>query len=145
MANEKDNLLRAVLGCGTDDLEMLEDVHCDFYDVIEQLDGRPLQEVGFNGLMRAVVDVGIIHIRDAVDDRRRELEAIQTERELDEDEAEEYRLLGSLDPDKDIRSYHNCLETNAWFENNGKIYRTYLSDAIDSFEESTGLPLTGGD
>lgn len=145
MVTAKDDLLMTVLRCGTLDLEMLESVRYDFGEIIGQLDGLPLQEAGFNGLMRAVVDVGIIHIRDAVDDRRRELEVMQTERELDEDEAEEYRLLGSLDPDKDIRSYHNCLETNAWFENNGKIYRTYLSDAIDSFEENTGIPLTGGD
>lgn len=145
MISAKDDLLITLLGCGTLDLEMLEDVRYDFDEVIGRLDGLPIQEVGFNGLMRAVVDVGIIHIKEAVDDRICELKAAQVERELDEDEAEEYRLLGLLDPDNDIQSYHNCLDTSAWFERNGEVYRLYLEEAIDSFEENTGIPLTGGD
>lgn len=145
MQSAKDDLLMTLLGCGTLDLEMLEDVHYDFDEIIDQLDGLPVQEEGFNGLMRAVVDVGIIHIREAVDDRLCELEAAHTEREWDEYEAEEYRLLKLLDPDGDIRSYHNYLDTSAWFERRGEIYRKYLSDAIDSFEENTGITLTGGE
>ena len=92
MVNAKDDLLMTVLGCGSLDLEMLEDVHYDFDEVIGQLDGLPLQEAGFNGLMRAVVSVGIIHIREAVDDRLCELEAVHMEREWDEYEAEEYQI-----------------------------------------------------
>lgn len=141
----KENLLLTLLGCGTADLEMLDDVHYDFDEVIDQLDGMPIQEAGFNGLMRAVVSVGIIHIREAVDDRICELEAIPNERELDEDEEHELAALRALDPDDDIRSYHNCLDTSAWFERNGEIYREYLGDAIDSFEENTGICLTGGE
>jgi hypothetical protein len=145
MVSAKDNLLMTVLGCGSLDLEMLEDVHYDFGEIVDQLDGIPLQKAGFNGLMRAVVDVGIIHIQEAVGDRCCELEAVQMEREWDEDEAEEYRLIELLDPDNDIRSYHNYLDTSAWFERRGEIYREYLSEAIDSFEENTGIPLTGGE
>lgn len=141
----KENLLLTLLGCGTADLEMLDDVHYDFDEVIDQLDGMPIQEAGFNGLMRAVVSVGIIHIREAVDDRICELEAIPNERELDGDEEHELAALRALDPDDDIRSYHNCLDTSAWFEQNGEIYREYLGDAIDSFEENTGICLTGGE
>ena len=145
MVSAKDDLLMTVLRCGSLDLEMLESVRYDFDEIIGQLDGLPLQEAGFDGLMRAVVDVGIIHLREAVDDRLCELEAVHMEREWDEYEAEEYRLLELLDPDVDIQSYHNCLDTSAWFERRGEIYREYLSKAIDSFEENTGIPLTGGE
>ena len=57
MVTAKDDLLMTVLRCGTLDLEMLESVRYDFGEIIGQLDGLPLQEAGFNGLMRAVVDV----------------------------------------------------------------------------------------
>lgn len=143
MVSAKDDLLMTVLRCGTLDLEMLEGVHYDFDEIIDQLNGLPLQEAGFNGLMRAVVNVGIIHIRRAVNDRLCELEAVQMEREWDEDEAEEYQSLKMLDPDNDIQSYHNYLDTSAWFERKGEVYREYLREAVDNFVENTGIPLTG--
>lgn len=142
--NAKENLLLALLGCGTLDLDMLDDVKYDFYDIIDQLDGQPIQEAGFNGLMRAVVDVGIIHIKEALEDRLRELRWNRDNDNLSDRETEELNALEQIDPDDDIRSYHNCLDTNVWFERNGAVYRTYLSEAVDSFEENTGLCI-GGD
>ena len=53
MVTAKDDLLMTVLRCGTLDLEMLESVRYDFGEIIGQLDGLPLQEAGFNGLMLA--------------------------------------------------------------------------------------------
>lgn len=142
----KDSLLMSLLGCGSLDLKILDDVEYDFDDIIDQLDGLSLQEVGLNGLMRAVVDVGIIHIHEAVDDRICELEAILNERDLDNSEEEELRALRDLDPDRDIRSYRNYyLDTHVWFERNGSIYRRYLAEAVDDFADNTGLEIGGGE
>ena len=79
MVTAKDDLLMTVLRCGTLDLEMLESVRYDFGEIIGQLDGLPLQEAGFNGLMRAVVDVGIIHIQEALEEKLAELHGYQDE------------------------------------------------------------------
>lgn len=54
----KEYLLMPMFGCGSMDLSMLDSVGYDFDEIIDQLDGEPIQDVGFNGLMIAVVDVG---------------------------------------------------------------------------------------
>ena len=116
MMSAKDSLLLTLLGCGTLDLEMLEDIHYDFDDVIDRLDGLSIQEAGFNGLMRAVVDVGIIHIQEALEEKLAELHGYRDEGVMTEGDKQELQALEQLDPDRDIRSYHNCLDTSVWFE-----------------------------
>ena len=134
-----------MLSCGTLDLELLDRVGYDWDEVLEQLDWPDGEGFNFNRLMRAIVDVGIIHIKQAVEDRICELEAVENERELDEDEAEEMESLRRLDPDQDIEGFFNCLDTHVWFRQNGSIYRRYLSSALDSFEDNVGFFLTGGE
>ena len=139
------SLLCEMLSCGTLDLELLDRVGYDWDEVLEQLDWPDGEGFNFNRLMRAIVDVGIIHIKQAVEDRICELEAVENERELDEDEAEEMEALRRLDPDQDIEGFFNCLDTHVWFRQNGSIYRRYLSSALDSFEDNVGFFLTGGE
>lgn len=140
-SNIIDSLLRAIFDCGSMDLEMLNDVKYDFNEIIAQLDDEPLQNVGFNGFMKAVVDVGIIHLKEAIDDRICELEAIYSETDLDDEENEELAALRRLDPNCDIEAYFNCLDTHVYFRYNEKEYRSYMADAIDSFRDNTGLNL----
>lgn len=135
----KEDLLMTLLGCGSMDLAMLDDVRYDFDEIIDQLDGEPIQDVGLNGLMRAVMDVGIIHIREAVEERIQELE---DQGGLDDFEVEELEALRKLTPDDDIRSFHNYLDTHIWFETNGGIYRQYLSEALDEFTDNTGFEIS---
>ena len=139
------SLLCEMLSCGTLDLELLDRVGYDWDEVLEQLDWPDGEGFNFNRLMRAIVDVGIIHIKQAVEDRICELEAVENERELDGDEAEEMESLRRLDPDQDIEGFFNCLDTHVWFRQNGSIYRRYLSSALDSFEDNVGFFLTGGE
>ena len=139
----KDDLLMTILKCGSLDLGLIDSVGYDFCDIISQLDDMPIQEIGINGLMRAVVDFGIIQIREAVDRRICELEAIPNERELDDEEELELAALRLLAPDEDIQSYHNCIDTPVWFEHHGSLYRRYLEEAVDDFEEGTGFSIDG--
>lgn len=132
----KEDLLMTLLGCGSMDLAMLDSVGYDFDEIIDQLDGEPIQDVGFNGLMRAVVDVGIIKISEAVEEL---IQALENQGGLDDYESEELEELKKLCPDDDILSFHNCLDTHVWFEKNGNIYRQYLSEALNEFECNTGF------
>ena len=140
----QEDLLMNILRCGTLDLAMIDKVGYDFCDIHEQLEDTPIQKVGFNGLMRAVVDFGIICIREALDERIEELKGIQDNEGLDDAEDDELQALEMLDPDEDIQSYHNCIDTHVWFEHHGGIYRRYLQGAVDDFEENTGFCI-GGD
>lgn len=135
------NLLCTMLNCGSADLELLDRMGYDWDEILDQLDWP----FDFNQLLRAVVDVGIIYIKDAMWDRIIELTAIQNKRKLDEDEEEEMKALGCLDPDQDIKGFFNHRDTHVWLEQNGPVYRKYLSSALDSFEENVGFFLTGGE
>ncbi len=139
------SLLCEMLSFGILDLELLDRVGYDWDEVLEQLDWPDGEGFTFNGLMRAVVDAGIIHVKQAVNDRIGELEAVESERGLDKDERKELRDLRRLDPDQDIEGFFNCLDTHVWFQQNGAIYRRYLADALDDFEDNVGFFLTGGE
>ena len=133
---QKDELLRALLNCGSMDLSLLDNVKYSWFDVLEQLDGLSLEDLDFNNLMRAVVSVGIIETKDALFER---IEELETQSEINDDEKAELAALKTLDPDQDIEGYFNCLDTHVYFANNASVYRQYLSDAIDAFENNTGL------
>ena len=133
---QKDELLRALLNCGYMDLSLLDNVKYSWFDVLEQLDGLSLEDLDFNNLMRAVVSVGIIETKDALFER---IEELETQSEINDDEKAELAALKTLDPDQDIEGYFNCLDTHVYFANNASVYRQYLSDAIDAFENNTGL------
>ena len=78
-----------------------------------------------------------------MDDRICELEASSNEWELDADEEEELSALRALNPEEDIDSYHNFVDTHVWFENNADVYHTYMQEALDNFAEGTGFEIEG--
>ena len=143
MIDGKDALLCNLLDCGIADLSLLEDIDCDWSEVVAAAKeyGEPLQEIGFNGLMRTVVCVGLSHIQDAITTRINDLEIEEKAWGLSEDEAEELEQLCDLRPFQDIGSWHNYLDSGAYFEKHKDIYNEYLSDALEQFENETGFNL----
>lgn len=139
--SSRDLLLTALLECGTLDLCVLDRVGYDWCDVLDRAEGFGVsfEKLGFNGLMRLVVDMGIEDLATAIGDRICELEAITNERELDEDEADELEMLRLLDPEEDVNAYFNFLDTHAYLQKNQDIYRDYAQDEVKEFEENTGL------
>lgn len=151
MMKGRDYLLAELLHCGSLELKLLDDVGYDWCDIIEGYDGflhgpsrrKRVKDVGLNYVMWLVFQYGKERIDNAVSDRICELEAIPNERELDEDEEKELKALSTLNPFEDIESSQNCLDTHVWFEQNGRIYREYLSEALDEFAEGTGFEIGG--
>lgn len=131
-------LLCDILSCGSMDLKMLDDVGYAWGEVLDQVDW-PQEGPGFNDIMRAVVDLGIINIKEAIEGCIQELE---DQSGLNDFEVEKLEALRKLAPDDDIRSFHNCLDTHVWFETNGNIYRQYLSEALDEFADNTGFEIS---
>lgn len=138
-----------LLNCGILDLKLIDGVGYEWCDI---LDGEVLREMIADGgrqretlnyLMRRVVEFGVDQITTAVADRICELEAIPNERELDDDEESELEALRALNPEEDIESYHNYIDTHVWFKNNGGVYRAYLQEALDDFADGTGFEIVG--
>ena len=133
-----------MLSCGSMDLEILDRIGYGWDEILDQMDW-PRDGLDFNDVLRGAVSVGIIKLKEAIDDRICVIEAIPNERELDEDEEEELNTLRLLKPDDDIEGDFNFLATHVWFKNNGPVYRRYLSEAVDEFEDNVGFFLTGGE
>lgn len=150
MVSSREDFLMNLLNCGVLDLKLIDDVGYDWCDILdgemlgEMLSDGSRQRETLNYIMRRVVEFGIDQLTTAVADRICELEAIPNERELDVDEEEELEALHTLNPEEDIESYHNFIDTHVWFENNADVYRTYLQGALDDFAEGTGFEI-GGD
>lgn len=139
-----------LLNCSVWDLKLIDGVGYEWCDILdgetlgEMLSDGSRQRETLNYIMRRVVEFGIDQLATAVADRICKLEAIPNERELDADEEEELEALRTLNPEEDIESYHNFIDTHVWFENNAAVYRTYLQEALDDFFEGTGFEI-GGD
>lgn len=143
--NGAQSLLCEMLSCGSSDLEILDRIGYGWDEILDQMDW-PRDGLDFNDVLRAAVSVGIINIKEAVRDRVFELEATQgIHGNLEPDEAEELEALRRLRPDDDIDGDFNFLATHVWFRDNGSIYRRYLPEAVDDFEENVGFFLTGGE
>ena len=141
MTAVRDNALMALLNCGDWDLQLIDDVHYDWRDILSFHDGWDWP-ASINTLMQYVVDYGVAKLQTAISDRICELEAIPNERELDDEEEGELRSLRILNPDDDIDRYFNCvLDTHVWFANHGDVYRAYLPDALEAFADGTGLEI----
>ena len=125
----------AALRCGTLDLNLLDDIEYDWEDILDRIDWF---DYGFNDVMRAVFDLGIIDIREEVENRIFELKSFD-DRSPEEDE--ELEALSKLDPDNDFGSYHNYLDTNIWCEKHADIYHKYMWEALGTFEMRTGFQI----
>ena len=150
MVSSRENFLMNLLNCGVLDLKLIDDVGYDWCDI---LDGETLSEMLSDGsrqretlnyIMRRVVEFGIDQLTTAVADRICELEAIPNERDLDADEEAELEALRALNPEEDIESYHDYIDTHVWFASNADVYRTYLQEALSDFADGTGFEI-GGD
>lgn len=141
MIRGKDDLLMQLLNCGSLDLKLIDDVGYDFYDILEYCDGAEwVTSVGLNGVMRLVFEYGFEQIKKAINDR---IEGLENE-DLDEDGLEELSALRELNPDDDMETYHNYIDTHVWCKEHYDIYKKYLSEALDDFADGTGFEI-GGD
>lgn len=140
-----EELLTALLECGSSDLYILEDVGYDLGEIVEKLQEEGTKptlnnitdEIFMNGLFELIE-----HVNDAVEERKvRQDDTDNTaEGEAEYDRLqEEIDELESLDPEKDMKWFCNCLDTSCWLSDNEEIYRKYLSDEISRIEDNMGF------
>lgn len=138
----------ALLSCGEQDLDVLGRVRYSWEDVLSRITWEDtVQELlRFEDLMWAVVDVGVVRIKDALTEHIYDLSnRWPPDGELlDEDEAQELLFLSLLDPEHDIFSSYSHQEHKAhtWFSKNcEKVYRQYLPEVLEAFERDTGIKI----
>ena len=142
MTDFREDLLTVILDCGYGDLYLLEDCQYVLEEIIEECMAT-FGNIKINNLVRIMFDFGIRDIETARDNRICEIEAIQNERDLDDDEQEELDALRQLAPFEDICSFHNYVDTHIWLDNNEKrpVYEKHLQDAFKHFKDMTGFTI----
>lgn len=140
-----EDLLMALLECGSMDLSIIEDVGYDLGEIAEELKSEGLK-ISLNAITDMIFLKGQSELMEAVEDAIHDMEDQQTDLGDSEEDEEEYdRLqeeideLESLEPDEDVAWYCNCIDTSIWFSNNEEIYRKYLADAIGDIEDNMGF------
>lgn len=144
----RNDLCQAILDCGSLDLNILDDVEYDFYDIVERLrmEGIP---VTLDSIVTEIFLQGISDINNALSETIEETEIDLVNAKIDKDEAlineleDKLENLKELEPDRDIEWYFNYLDTHIYFVNNNEIYRDYLSEVIDSVENNMGFSIGG--
>lgn len=142
MSDFREDLLTAILDCGYGDLYLLEGCRYDIGEIVEEC-MQICNRLEINTLVRIMFEFGLSDIDTARNDRICEIEAIQNERELDEEEEIELRMLRKMEPLRDFASYHNYIDTHIWLatKENGDAYQRYLGNAIKNFREMTGFEI----
>lgn len=140
MSDWREDLLTSILDCGYGDLYLLEDCQYDIGEIVEECLSN-FGRLDINNLVRIMFEFGLRDIETARDDRICELEAVQNERELDDEEQKELEMLRLMEPLEDFGSFHNYIDTHIWLNARdlGEAYQTYLHDAIERFEDMTGF------
>lgn len=138
MRDWKDILLTKLLDCGYADLQILEDCEYDFDDLISEIEAMGYKKPDINNLCFAMFQLALNDFQDTIDERINEL---KEQDELTEEEQEELDAIEGLDVREDTESYHNCIDTSIWFNNNEDIYIKYFQSALDDFEEHTGFSI----
>lgn len=136
-----------LLKCGPADLAMLERVGFDWHDVIEATGwrGSSFTDMDFNSLMDAVVYLGKMALKDALKNRIADIEILEIRGNLDKKDIAVLFSLIWLNPEEDIQSFHNYLDTHVWFEKNGAVYRKHFAQELEDFASNVGLEITGGE
>lgn len=140
-----ENLLREFLNCGSLDLSVLEGIEYDLCEIVEELRANGINPT-LNAITAEVFYKGQLELEEAVDAAITDRKNAQEETDIShEGIAEYYRLQGeieeleTLNPDRDMRWYCNCLDTSCWLEWNESIYRKYLADEIRNIEDRMGF------
>lgn len=141
----RNDLIRAILNCGVDDLSMLDDSEADMFKIVEQMRFEGL-ELTLNGIMEEIFKEGIFRMNEAVKSEKKRLETEEYEGTLTEAGYE--RLVAirqhKLSPQKDFTYYVNCLDTHLSCNSNKKeIYEEIFEQEMQALMDYTGFNIEG--
>lgn len=146
MTNLQDFML-TVFDCGVADLCILDGVNYAWSDIltdkslISDIIGSSEKCQAINKITRLVVCYGKDRIKEYISSRIGELTSCAQNAGISDFEHDELEVLRSLNPDDDIQSFHNSIDTHVYFKKNGAAYNEYLPEALEDFRNGTGFEI----
>lgn len=123
-------VLMAVLECGTGYLSVLDDIGYDLVGIVEELLEEGIKPT-LNAITGEVFRKGVEELKQCISDRLCNPSEDDSEEVLD--------AIRSLNPERDIDWFCNCMDTHIYFQENEAIYREHLADEISQVEENMGF------
>ncbi len=141
----RNDLIRAVLDCGTDDLNLLDDAGADMFKIVEQMRFEG-QEITLNGIMAEIFREGIFRMNEDVKAARKRLETEEYEGTLTEAGYEQLEAIRQHDlrPQNDFTFYVNCLDTHLNCDSSKKrLYEEIFEQEMQDLMDYTGFNIEG--
>ena len=159
MENIRDAVLAMILGCGINDVKMLEDVKYDVLDVVEE-EMQSGESLSFNQLLTDIATRGAETLIEDFVEKKEEIRILLEEEiaayewdaknmgismdKLMEEEPEYTKLLEDhhrlafIDPQKDFHVYANCADTRIFLDNYD-FYANYMYSDLAAIEDAIGF------
>lgn len=141
----RSDLIRAVLDCGVDDLNMLDDAEADLFEVVKMMRFEGL-EITLNGIMVKIFQEGIFQMEEAVKETLKRLECEEEAGILTEAGYEQLEAIRqhNLSPQSDFTYYVNCLDTHLNCDGSKKeVYEEMFEQEMQDLMDYTGFNIEG--
>lgn len=141
----RNDLFRAVLDCGIDDLSILDESEADMFEVVKLMRLEGL-EITLKGIMAEIFREGIFRMSEAVRKVRERLESEEKEGNLTEAEYEQLKIIRryNLNPQSDFTYYLNSLDTHLNCDSGKKgIYEEMFEQEMQDLMDYTGFDIEG--
>jgi len=143
----RNDLIRAILDCGIDDLSMLDDAEADMFEIVDKMKSKGM-ELSLNNIMTEVIKEGIHRLGQAVKELRADLKKEKKAGQMSDESADQWEKLNRyrLNPEEDFRYYVNCLDTNLYFYTDNKaekqeIYKELFAEELKALVDYTGFDI----
>lgn len=137
----RNDLIKAVFDCGTDDLNMLDDAEADVFETIEKMREEG-QEICLRGIVEEIFKEGIFRMGEDVKEVREKLEFEEKKGSLLEEDCERLRAIRvhGLDPQTDFRYFFNFLDTHLFCDSLKKeVYEEFFEKEMQDLMDYTGF------
>lgn len=144
----RNDLIRAILDCGVDDLNMLDDSEANMFEIVGRMRLEGL-DLTLNGIMAEIFREGIFRLGKEIKEARNNLEQKEQCGTLTEADYEKLQKIReyNLKPSADFGYYVNCLDTNLYFypqtdkEKKREVYEELFEQELQDMMDYTGFDI----
>lgn len=141
----RNDLFKAILDCGADELSLLDDSGADLFKVVERMRVEG-QKITLNGILEEIFREGIFRMNEAVKEARKRLESEEDAGTLTKAEYEQLEAIrqNNISPQSDFTYYVNCLDTHLNCDSSKKeVYEEMFEQEMQNLMDYTGFDIEG--